>query len=73
MTTIATTQNPAPYLVEKRSSPFSQYLDPEFTADLMQSAKEYDRAEEISDNEKWTIAERVNDMWPLLLFSLTAF
>jgi len=64
MTTIAATQNPAPYLVEKRASPFSQYLDPEFTADLMETAKEYDRAEEISDNEKWTIAERVNEMWP---------
>ena len=58
------TTAPAPYIVEKRASPFSLYLDPEFTADLMQSAKEYDRAEEISDNEKWTIAERVNEMWP---------
>lgn len=47
----------------KIDSPFSRYLSPDFATDLMQSAKEYDRAEEVSDNEKWVIAELVNDMW----------
>lgn len=53
---------PAP--VEKIASPFSQVLDPQFVKDLMASAKEYDNAEEISDDEKWAIAEKVNDLWP---------
>ena len=56
------TTAPAPYSV-KIDSPFSRYLSPDFATDLMQSAKEYDRAEEVSDNEKWVIAELVNDMW----------
>lgn len=58
------TQAPAPYVVEKSKSIFSNYLDPEFVTDLMKSAQEHDRAEEISDDEKWNIAERVNDLWP---------
>ena len=59
---LATTETHAPYSV-KIDSPFSRYLSPDFAIDLMQSAKEYDRAEEVSDNEKWVIAELVNDMW----------
>ena len=58
------TTAPAPYSVKKVASPFSQLLDPEFVKDLMASAKEYDNAEEISDDEKWAIAEKVNDLWP---------
>lgn len=55
------TQTAAP---QKVQSTFSLYLDPEFVNDLMKSAKEYDRAEEISDDEKWRISERVNELWP---------
>jgi len=41
----------------------TNYLDPEFVAELKAQAKSYDDNQENSDNDKWVIARLVNSMW----------
>jgi hypothetical protein len=39
-------------------------LDPEFIKDVQANAKEYDTFQSESDDSKWTIARKTNEMWP---------
>lgn len=41
----------------------SAVLDPEFVKDLQANAQDYDGFQSESDDSKWVIARRVNEMW----------
>lgn len=46
-----------------RPRPVSVVLDPDFIVELQGNAKEYDAAQENTDNSQWELAQLVNGMW----------
>lgn len=42
----------------------TNYLDPDFVRELQATSKLYDANQEMADDNKWTIARLVNELWP---------